>query len=81
MSEFFVLCTEMSDTKFVTTKHGNAAVRLRGRNRKTTFRENGREKDDVHSNRRASDCGPHNPNPQPEGVWTNSGGHPLNTPL
>ena len=24
---------------------------------------------------------PHNPNPQPEGVCTDSGGHPLNTPL
>ena len=42
MSEFFVLCTETSDTKFVTTKHGNTAVRLRGRNRKTTFRQTGK---------------------------------------
>ena len=48
MSELFVLCTEMSDTKFVTTKHSNAAVRLWGRNRKTTFRQNGKEKNDVH---------------------------------
>ena len=42
MSELFVLCTEMSDTKFVTTKHSNAAVRLWGRNRKTTFRQTGK---------------------------------------
>ena len=42
MSELFVLCTEMSDTKFVTTKHSNAAVRLRGRERKTTFRQTGK---------------------------------------
>lgn len=25
VSELFVFCTEMSDTKFVTTKHGDAA--------------------------------------------------------
>ena len=43
VSEFFVLCTETSDTKFVTTKHGNTAVRLRGRNRKTTFRQTGKK--------------------------------------
>ena len=32
MSELFVHCTGMSETKFVTTKRSDAAVRLRGRN-------------------------------------------------
>ena len=42
MSELFVHCTEMSETKFVTTKRSDAAVRLRGRDRKTTFRQTGK---------------------------------------
>lgn len=42
MSELFVHCTEMSETKFMTTKRSDAAVRLRGRNRKTGFGENDR---------------------------------------
>ena len=32
VSELFVHCTGMSETKFVTTKRSDAAVRLRGRN-------------------------------------------------
>ena len=42
MSELFVHCTEMSETKFMTTKRSDAAVRLRGRNRKTGFGKNDR---------------------------------------
>lgn len=42
MSELFVHCTGMSETRFATTKRSDAAVRLRGRNRKTGFGENDR---------------------------------------
>lgn len=39
----FRTCAEMNTAQFVTTKLGNAALRFRGRDRKTTFGENGKQ--------------------------------------
>ena len=39
MSGLFVLARKASDMKFVTTKHGDAAVRFRGRHTNTTSGE------------------------------------------
>ena len=39
MSGLFVLARKASDMKFVTTKHGDAAVRFRGRHTKTASGE------------------------------------------
>ena len=47
--------------------HIYAAVRYRGRNRKTTFGENGKEKA-VSTGIASIGLGPHNPDPQPCGM-------------
>ena len=39
----FRTCAKMNDAQFETTKLGNAAVKLRGRDRKTTFGESGKK--------------------------------------
>ena len=71
MSELFVLCTEMSDTKFVTTKHSNAA----------TFRQNGKEKNDVHWDNEHRIVSPTIPIHSLKACGLTQGDTPLNTPL
>lgn len=39
---------DLAKTSPAGSERGNAAVRFRGRHRKTTFGENGKEKADVH---------------------------------
>ena len=54
---------------------GDAAVRYRGRNRKTTFGENGKEKSVSTGIASIGLCQPQS-NPHPKGVWTNLGDNP-----
>ena len=78
----FRACTEMSDTKFVTTRAKQRCGETPGQGQKNDIQADRRkqERKCVHNSNEHRILIP-KIHPQPKGVWTNSGETPLNTPL